>query len=131
MKSFTLSLLLMISNSYFSQEITNLNEIKPHKEYENILIKKLDSDANSTSFVIWIKKGVKSHQHESHSEIITVIEGYGIMTINKQSFNIKPGDYFRIPEKTFHNLEVKSKNPIKVISVQSPEFFGKDRIFEK
>ncbi len=114
----------------FSQEVTNLKDIQPHKEYENILIKKLDTDSNSTSFVIWIKKGVKSHKHKTHSEIISVIEGEGIMIINKKSFDIKSGDYFRIPKNTFHSLEVKSKKPIKVLSVQSPEFLGKDRVFE-
>ena len=55
---------------------------------KNILVKKLDTDSNSTSFIIWIKKGVKSHKHETHSEIISVIEGEGVMIINKKSFDI-------------------------------------------
>ncbi len=127
-------LLFLISIIYsglvFSQEVTNLESILPHEEFENILIKKLDTDDNSTSFVIWIKKGVKSHKHESHSEIISIIEGDGVMKIGKKSFDVKSGDYFRIPKNTFHSLEVKSKKPIKVLSVQSPEFLGKDRVFE-
>lgn len=131
MKSLILFILLTISNATFSQEVTNLNDIQPHKEYENILINKLDTDSNSTSFIIWIKKGVKSHKHEKHSEIISVIEGAGVMTINKKSFDIKSGDYFRIPKNTFHSLVITSKKPMKLISVQSPEFLGKDRVFEK
>jgi mannose-6-phosphate isomerase-like protein (cupin superfamily) len=51
--------------------------------------------------------------------------------INKKEFHVKSGDYFRIPKNTFHSLKVKSKNSMKVLSVQSPEFLGKDRIFEK
>jgi mannose-6-phosphate isomerase-like protein (cupin superfamily) len=130
MKIFILFIFLTISNFSFSQEVTNLKDIQPDKEFENILIKKLDTDSNSTAFVIWIKKGVKSHKHETHSEIISVIEGEGVMKINKKSFDIKSGDYFRIPKNTFHSLTVKSEEPMKVLSVQSPEFLGKDRVFE-
>jgi mannose-6-phosphate isomerase-like protein (cupin superfamily) len=130
MKIFILFIFLTISNFSFSQEVTNLKDIQPDKEFENILIKKLDTDSNSTAFVIWIKKGVKSHKHETHSEIISVIKGEGVMKINKKSFDIKSGDYFRIPKNTFHSLTVKSEEPMKVLSVQSPEFLGKDRVFE-
>ena len=130
MKRFLFLITVLYSGLTFAQEATNLKEIQPHKEYENILIKKLDTDNNSTSFVIWIKNGVKSHKHETHSEIIAVIEGNGVMTINKKSFDIKSGDYYRIPKNTFHSLKVKSEKPMKVLSLQSPEFLGKDRIFE-
>ena len=130
MKIFMLFIFLTISNFSFSQEVTNLKDIQPAKEFENILVKKLDTDSNSTAFVIWIKKVVKSHKHETHSEIISIIEGEGVMTINNKSFDIKSGDYFRIPKNTFHSLTVKSEEPMKVLSVQSPEFLGKDRVFE-
>lgn len=126
---FCISLLFTLCS--FSQNRTNLINLKPDTTFENILIKKLDTDSNSTSFVIWIKKGVKSHKHQTHSEIISVITGNGNMTIDNESFKVNPGDYFRIPKNTFHSLVVSSKKPMKVLSVQSPEFSGKDRIFEE
>lgn len=52
------------------------------------------------------------------------------MTINKKSFDIKSGDYFRIPENTFHSLKVFSTKAMKVLSIESPEYSGKDRLFE-
>ena len=52
------------------------------------------------------------------------------ISVNKKEFEISQGDYFRIPENTYHALKVTSKEPIKVLSVQSPEFLGKDRVFE-
>ena len=130
MKSFLFLITVIYSGLVFSQEVTNIEDIKPDKDFENILVKKLDTDSNSTSFVIWIKKGVKSHKHKMHSEIISVIEGEGVMTINKKSFDIKSGDYFRIPQNTFHSLKVISEKTMKVLSIQSPEFLGKDRVFE-
>ena len=131
MKYFFFLIIVLSTKLVCSQGATNLIDIKPDKEYENICIKKLDTDSNSTSFVIWIKRGVKSHKHETHSEIISVIAGEGVMTIDKKKFNVKSGDYFRIPKQTFHSLVVKSNKAIKVLSVQSPEFLGKDRTFEK
>ncbi len=69
------------------------------------------------------------HKHREHTESITVIEGYGIMTVGEEHFEIKKGDFFVIPKNTFHALEVKSTKPIKVISIQMPKFNPKDRIF--
>ncbi len=125
MKTLFLLLFTCFSISLFSQNATDLNAIQPEGDYENISVKKLDSDTNSTSFAI-----VKSHKHETHSEIIYVVEGEGLMTVNRKEFKIKPGDYFRIPKNTFHSLIVTSELPMKVLSVQSPEFLGKDRVFE-
>lgn len=130
MKLFYSFLFILITSLGFSQEITNVKELQPNEAYENIHIKKLDTDSNSTSFVIWIKKGVKSHKHEHHSEVLYIIEGEGKMTIGKNISTIKAGDYFRIPKNTYHSLKVTSKEPVKVLSVQAPEFLGKDRVFE-
>ena len=130
MKPILFIIALLITGFTFSQDISNVESIKPEKEYENILVKKLYSDAKSTFFVIWIKQEVKSHKHATHTESIVVLEGKGKMTINKKTFKLKAGDYFVIPENTFHSLKVTSKTPMKVISVQAPEFLGKDRVFE-
>ncbi|OFY93386.1 MAG: hypothetical protein A3K10_08905 [Bacteroidetes bacterium RIFCSPLOWO2_12_FULL_31_6] len=114
----------------FSQNVININETELNEDIENVLMKKLDTDSNSTSFLIWVKKEVPSHKHATHSELIYVVEGQGIITVNGSKSNIGTGDYFRIPQNTFHSLEVLSKKPIKVLSIQSPEFFGDDRILE-
>lgn len=132
MKLIITTLLLFITSLSFGQsnEKTNLKEISPEKEYDNILVKDLYSDAKASYFVIWIKKGVKSHKHLKHTESIIVLDGEGEMTVGKNKFDIKQGDHFTIPENTFHSVRVTSKTPLKVVSVQAPEFFGKDRIFE-
>ncbi len=123
-------LIALFSPSLYAQNITDVKNITPNAEYDNIHIQRLDGDNSSTSFVIWIKKNVKSHKHESHAEVIYIIEGNGNMIIGEKKHKIKPNDYFRIPKNTFHSLEVTSKNPIKVISIQAPAFHGKDRVFE-
>lgn len=131
MKIFLFISCLLCSFVTIGQNIVDVKKLKPQEEYDNILIKKLDTDSNATSFVIWVKKGVKSHKHVNHSEVLYVIEGEGEMTIGKAINPIKAGDYFRIPKNTYHALKVTSKMPMKVISVQAPEFYGKDRVFEE
>jgi mannose-6-phosphate isomerase-like protein (cupin superfamily) len=121
---------IVISTTLWSQDIVSVIDAQPNGDYDNIHIKKLDTDDNSTSFIIWVKQSVKSHKHETHSEVIYVVEGTGKMTIGEKTYEIKKGDSFRIPKNTYHSLKVTGNEPIKVISVQAPEFFGKDRVFE-
>ena len=126
---FTFSILFSLLGT--AQTVTNIEDIKPSKEFDNILVEKINTDTNATSFVIWIKKGVKSHHHVFHTENLYVIAGEGEMTIGDKTITISPGDYFSIPMGVYHSLKVTSKYPMKVLSVQSPEFFGKDRVFKK
>ena len=48
---------------------------------------------------------------------------------NVRKLVIKKGDFFTIPKNTPHGLEVRSSAPVKVLSIQSPQFKGVDRIF--
>lgn len=128
MKKLVVVLFLVLGLSAYSQ-VTNLEKLQPDEAYENIYVNKMFSDSLSTSFIIWIKKEVKAHKHEHHSETIYVLEGKGLMTVGKDTFEIKAGDFFNIPMNTAHSLKVTSKEAVKVISVQAPIFDGSDRIF--
>jgi mannose-6-phosphate isomerase-like protein (cupin superfamily) len=130
MKILVFLVAIILCNISFAQEVVNLKDLEAAKEYDNILVDKINTDSNATSFVIWIKKGVKAHQHQFHTENLYVINGSGEMTIGDKTVTIKPGDYFSIPKGTFHSLKVTSKNAMKVLSVQAPEFYGKDRVFK-
>lgn len=106
----------------------SLSVLQPSGEYDNISNQKIFTDSLVSSFVIWIKKEVKPHKHLTHSEHIYVLEGEGEMKLGSETFNIKPGDIIFIPKNTIHSLIVKSAVPVKVLSVQAPEFDGKDRV---
>lgn len=115
----------------FGQTALNVRELRPKGEFENSERKKLYSDKNTTSSIVWVKKETKSHKHISHTVTQYVIEGKGIMTIGDKEFKVKSGSYYVTPEKTFHSLIVTSKKPMKILTVQTPEFFGKDRIIQE
>ena len=131
MKKGLLIALAFITLGVFAQDILKLKKEKPHKEFENILVKKVSDDKNQTSFMIWVKDEVKLHKHAYHTENLYVISGKGEFTIGKKTITIKKGDYFTIPKNMPHALKVTSYRPIQVLSIQSPRFVGNDRIFIK
>ena len=80
-------------------------------------------------FVIFIKKEVKKHKHATHTENVYILDGEGEMLLGDKTFKVKKGDMIFISMNTVHSLKVTSSVPVKVLSVQSPRFDGKDRIF--
>ena len=111
-----------------AQSFQSLDTVKTYGDYENIYLRKLNSDSLVSSFVIFIKKEVKTHKHVSHSEHVYILDGEGEMTVGDKKMKVKKGDMIFIPKNTFHSLKVSSSIPVKVLSVQAPMFDGKDRI---
>jgi len=132
MRLTTILVLILIPFYFKSQQIiTSVNEIYPDKEFENIHVKKISSDSSSSTFAIWIKQKVKLHKHIYHTENVLIDEGFGEFQINDSIYKVTAGDLIIIPKNTWHGVIVNSKSTMKVISVQSPEYFGKDRIFKE
>ena len=130
MKTCLYCFVIMLCSQIYAQTDSQLRTIQPNTDYENIHVKKLNSDSSQTSFVIWIKKNVKEHYHAFHTENIYVIEGRAKMTLNDSTFIVRKGDYLNIPKESAHSVQkVIGRKPLKVLSIQSPEFKGKDRIF--
>jgi mannose-6-phosphate isomerase-like protein (cupin superfamily) len=123
-----LLLLLFILPLYTKAQHRSLDTIKAPTAYDNIYSFPVSSDSLSSSFVIFIKKEVKKHKHISHSEHVYVLEGEGEMLLGDKTFRIKKGDVIFIPMNTPHAVKTTSVSPVKVLSVQSPYFDGKDRI---
>lgn len=129
MKTGFVFLFLLFSKSWvFGQVQVNTDTVKAPVAYDNIYVKQLASDSLSTSFVIFIKKEVKKHRHAYHTENVVVLEGTGEMLLGEQKIKVKKGDVLFIPQNTPHSVKVTSKKPMKVLSIQSPGFDGKDRI---
>lgn len=126
----TLALLFLI-NIVSAQIIKSVEDLQPTEAFENIHVQKIDSDSLSTTFAIWVKLKVKMHKHVNHVENVYIIEGKGEFTISDSIYKVKEGDLIIIPKDTWHGVNVSSKKTMKVISIQSPEFKGLDRIFKE
>lgn len=112
----------------YSQQIISADSIKTPDNLENIHVQKISSDSLVSTFIIFIKEKVAMHKHAHHSENVYVLEGEGSMTVGEITREIKTGDIIFIPENTFHEVIVTSTIPLKVISIQAPEYDGTDRI---
>ena len=122
--------MLWIVPAGFAQNERALDSFKPGAEYDNIHVMKIEEDSLQSTFVIWVKKSVKEHFHAEHTENLIVLEGKAEMKLGDSVFVISKGDYLNIPKGTPHAvLSVLSKKPLKVLSIQSPYFDGKDRVF--
>ena len=132
MKILNIVLLIFLINYSTAQEfISSTDKIEPlNEDYDNISITKLSTNTDATTFAIWIKKKVKIHKHINHTEHVYIKEGKGKFQLADNLYNVKTGDLIIVPKNTWHGVIVESKNPMKVISIQSPEFFGKDRVFK-
>ena len=118
---------LVLSVQVYAERLV-ISDIVPPANFENIHVVKLASDSFSTDFIIFVKNVVPLHKHVEHSETIYVLEGKAQMQLGDQSIEIVAGDYIRVPRGTAHGVKVLSSVPLKVLSVQAPEFFGKDRV---
>ena len=122
------ALLGIIGASSVNAERLSLAEIKAPDGLENIHVVKIASDKNASDFVVFVKQQVPLHKHVSHSESLFVLEGTGTFRLGDKTLTIGAGDYVKIPEGTPHSLTVTSAIPLKALSIQAPEFFGKDRV---
>jgi mannose-6-phosphate isomerase-like protein (cupin superfamily) len=127
-----LSFCLFFFSAFHSaaQNFQHLASLTPKQEYENVHVEKISGDSLQSSFVIWVKQGVKEHYHMAHSESVFVLEGEGMMSLGDDLFLIRPGDYVFIPKGTPHSVtQVMGNIPLKVLSIQAPIFDGTDRVF--
>ena len=88
----------------------------------------LYSDSTASSFLICIDVEVKAHVHHMHTEHVFVIGGEATMRLGEEERIVKAGDTIIIPPGTVHSARVTSRDPLRVISVQSPYFDGSDRV---
>jgi len=122
-------LCLFLGANTLSAQIFHAKHIRPDMDYDNVHVKKMHSDERSTTFLIWVKEKVKPHKHASHTEVIVVLKGKGLMTVGDETREIRKGDLIIIPQGTVHSVITSSRKPLKVVSIQSPVFLGKDRIW--
>ena len=129
-KNISLAILSCLTGIYcFGQQIFHTADIKISKDYENVYSEKIYSDPLASSFYISIKKGVKMHKHEYHSEHVYIIKGSAKMILGEDTMTIKQGDFIFIRANTSHSVEVISEESLEIISIQAPEFDGSDRVF--
>jgi quercetin dioxygenase-like cupin family protein len=112
-----------------AQHTYHIPSVQPTvNNFENAHILPLDSDSLTSSFMIWVKQNVPLHYHRFHTEQVLILEGEGIMQFGNEKRKVVVGDFITIPPNTVHGVQVTGNVMMKVLSIQSPRFEGKDRI---
>ena len=124
-------IVLIFSVNIKAFAFVDLSEIKAPAELKNIYAKTLGSNKDATAVVLFIAKSVAPHYHAEHTELIYILEGEAILALDDTRQVIKAGHFIRVEPKVIHAVQVTSDIPLKVLSIQTPEFSGKDRIFVK
>lgn len=122
--------LLSVGITSYAQELNTrtLKSIQPKEPYANVAVIPVYSDTNASAFVIFIKNQVAKHYHATHTETVIILEGKAEMFLGGNFLTVKTGDQMIIPPGTHHAVIVRSKKPLKVLSIQSPYFDNTDRI---
>ena len=87
-------------------------------------------DSTSSVHLTQVETAVESHHHATHDENVWIIRGSGRLTLGDQKMKVKAGEVVHIPRGTRHAFHNLGSNPAVVMSVFSPGFDGKDRIYE-
>jgi mannose-6-phosphate isomerase-like protein (cupin superfamily) len=124
----TLLFFLFVASDLHAQAIVPA-EIRCDFSKSQLNVIPLFSDSLSSSFKICINDQVKPHYHQHHTEHVYVISGKGEMQLGDSLITINTGQFVFIPANTIHSVKKTSKEPLEVISIQSPGFDGTDRVF--
>lgn len=123
-----------------SQSVSqNINQIEPKlmsvdsvlkhiKPLENSPVRIFAQGEHCTVNVIQTKSQIKAHYHAKHEEVVYVVSGSGTMRLGNRMQRVKSGDLMYIPKNTVHGFTPQSVECV-VVSIFSPSFDGKDRIF--
>ena len=71
---------------------------------------------------------ISLQKHAYRTEKWFVIQGDAKVTRGDEELNLQPGDTITIEKNQLHRLENDSKNPLKIIEVQTGSYFGEDDI---
>jgi oxalate decarboxylase/phosphoglucose isomerase-like protein (cupin superfamily) len=72
---------------------------------------------------------LKMHYHQSRDEITYCIKGQAAMNVSGKESVMKAGDLMYIPALMLHGSEVTGNETLQLISIFTPPFDGKDRIY--
>lgn len=136
----TFALFVFSCQSFSSNDIPtfhNTNTIlndNAIKKDETITITEVVRNSRESVHLIQVTGEVKPHYHSSHWETVYILSGAGVFTARQGSKIIietvvKPGDIYTIPAGAVHAFYNRGESPTIALSIFTPPFDDKDRVF--
>ena len=125
---------LSVNETNLAFTLVNLNELAEENPLGNgsqsSVIPVASEENASINFVQMVPGArIPLHYHESHDELVYIIEGEGMMEINGEEHILQPFDMLYIPLGAIHSLTAINDKNLKVISIFAPAFDGVDRVY--
>ena len=101
------------------------HDVRPWGEYFVLE----DSDTHKVKRIEVKPGGRLSYQyHQKRSEVWTIVQGKGTITLNDEVNVIQSGDVIEIPQGAKHRIENRGEEVLVFIEVQLGSYFGEDDI---
>ena len=101
------------------------HDVRPWGEYWVLE----DAEAHKVKRILVNPGGKLSLQyHHKRSEVWTIVEGVGTITLDDEIKDFKVGQVVQIPQGVHHRIENKTLKPVVFIEVQWGTYFGEDDI---
>ncbi|MEL6922863.1 MAG: cupin domain-containing protein, partial [Bacteroidota bacterium] len=92
-----------------------IRDIEPPAGYGKLYTHRLYRNSKERLFVVWVHDEIPDETHDYLDESFLILEGTCTCRVKDQYFNLKPGDFLRMPLDGYHNLVVTSREPVKLI----------------
>lgn len=89
---------------------------------------RLAYDDLAASFLLTIPTETKMSYHKDHSEHIMLVEGEGMVLMGYKTIKLKKNELIFITKGTPHKIISSGRSKLKVLSIMSPFYSGKDII---
>jgi mannose-6-phosphate isomerase-like protein (cupin superfamily) len=115
--------------SAFRGNVFNLQKQQPLPYEQDFASAPLARNETQSANLVQVRNKLNLHYHMQHDEMVYIVSGRGIMMVGGELRSIQPGDVISIPHGVSHSVECRSQEPLVALSIMSPPFDGKDRIF--
>lgn len=102
---------------------------EPTDDGKLVTAKEIFRTSRSSGHALRVMTDVKPHFHDSHEEPVVVQSGGGVFDLGGVLHTLREGDVVVIPRKTVHSFSPDEGKPCTVLSIFTPPFDGKDRIW--
>ena len=111
--------------------IDSLLTVYPLAADQDMRSEEIAYDSVSSMHLTQVRGAVRSQHHVHHSKNIWVVRGAGRLVLGDRKYRVKAGDVIHVPKGTTHSFHNLGAVPAVVISVFSPGFDGKDRVYDE
>ena len=113
----------------FSVSLDEWLASRPLGQGEDLRVDDLHAGKDASLHLVQTRVGVRPHYHRDRDETVVGLRGEARMVVAGETIRVRPGVVVHVPRRMVHEARVESGAPCAVLTIFTPPFDGKDRIF--